>query len=339
MNTLRLGMMGFGRIGRQIYRLVLDDPRFELVAISDIGQPRILHHLVTKTLRRRADIRLEGNYLVSGRRRTRLMPADRPTEVPWDVFGVDMVVDATGRFRSRADLTPHLDNGAKRVICAVLPDDGIDRVVLSGVNDHTASAEDRLVSAGSASTTATALVLKTIADHHPIEHASITSVHAYTSDQSLQDYAGPDYRRSRSGAENIIPNDTPARHWVQRVLPALEGKLSGYALNVPVQNGSMLDVTVSFAAPGVDVESINALFVAAATRRPDVIGVARDPIVSSDVKGCSQSLLVDLMGTMKAGSRMIKVLGWHETLGHARRILDVAGLYADLDEGRLREVS
>jgi glyceraldehyde 3-phosphate dehydrogenase len=339
MHTLRLGMMGFGRIGRQIYRLVLEDPRFEMVAISDIGQPHILHHLVTKTLRRRADIRLEGNYLVSGSSRTRLMPADRPTEVPWDVFGVDMVIDATGRFRSRVDLTAHLDNGAKRVILAVLPDDALDRVVLSGVNEDTASAGDRLVSAGSASTTATALVLKTIADHHAIEQASITSVHAYTSDQSLQDYAGPDYRRSRSGAENIIPNDTPARHWVQRVLPELEGRLSGYALNVPVQSGSMLDVTVSFAAPGAGADSINALFVAAAECRPDVIGVARDPIVSSDVKGCSQSLLVDLVGTMQAGSRMVKILGWHETLGHARRVLDVVGLYADLDAGPPQGVS
>jgi glyceraldehyde 3-phosphate dehydrogenase len=330
-NSIRLGMMGFGRVGRQMYRLALADPRIEVVAVSDIGRPKILHHLLTKTAGSRDEIRLEGNYLVSERGRTRLMPADRPTEVPWDVFGVDMVVDATGRFRSREDLTAHLDNGVRRVILAVLPDDALDRVVLAGVNEHTASAADRIVSAGSPSTTATALVLKTMDDALDIDHVSVTSVHAYTSDQSLQDYAGPDYRRSRSGAENIIPNDTPIRHWLPRVLPQLAGKVSGYALNVPVQIGSMIDVTMSCSSLDRDTGSINELFVDAARARPDLMGVARDPIVSSDVKGCPQSLLVDLQGTMRAGSRIVKILGWHESLGHAQRILDLAALYADLD--------
>ena len=331
MAAIRMGLMGFGLVGRQLYQHSLEHDRFDIVAISDIGRPEILHHLLSTTMRRDVDVRLESNYLVSERGRARLMPADHPNEIPWDAFGVDLVVDATGRFHSLADLTPHLANGAQRVILAKPPVEAIDRVILSGVNEDAASSRDRIVSAGSPTTTATGLALKIITDAYAIEYASMTSVHSYTSDQSLQDYAGPDYRRSRSGAENIIPNSTPVLECVQQVLPAVRGKLSAYTLNVPVQTGSMLDLTVALTDQGVETEEINARFIEAAKARPELVATTDDLIVSSDVKGCSQSLLVDLQGTMKAGDRMVKLLAWHETLGHARRILDVAGLYADLD--------
>lgn len=334
MATIRVGMMGFGRVGRQIYRLALADRQFEVVAVSDIGQPAILHYLLCKGMDSQPEVRLENNYLVSPRGRTRLMPADHPTEIPWDVFGVDIVIDATGRFRSHAQLQPHLDNGAPRVMTSALPEGELDRVVLYGVNHATAHANDRVVSAGSASTTATALVLQEVAAAYAIEQATMTSVHAYTSDQSLQDYAGADFRRSRSGAENIIPNTTPARDWVQNCVPSLAGKFSAYALNVPVQVGSMLDVTIALQDASVSADDIKTLFEASAQAQPDLIRTTRDPIVSSDVRGSTQSVLVDLDGTMKAADSIIKVIGWHETLGHARRILDVAALYARLDAQR-----
>ena len=338
MQPIRVGIMGFGRVGRQLYQLALQDDRFDVVAVSDIGDAGILHNLLTRT-DHDLDVRLEDKYLVSEGGRTRVMSVDRPTETPWDVFDVDVVIEATGRFRSLADLTPHLDNGAPRVILSALPEERIDRVVLYGVNESSAVATDRIVSAGSASTTAAALLLKTIADEYRIEQATMTSVHAYTSDQSLQDYAGPDYRRSRSGAENIIPNQTPALEWVQEVLPSVAGKLSAYALNVPVQVGSMLDLTVAFSEPDIDAETITELFIVAAGRQPLLIDTTDDPIVSSDVKGRSQSLLFDLQGTMKAGKRMMKLIAWHETLGHSQRILDVAGIYADFDGNAQKEVS
>lgn len=347
MNRIRIGMMGFGRVGRQVYRLALDDDRFEVVAVSDIGRPEILHHLLVKSMGSRLPVRLESNHLVSqggtcgdgGLRKTRLLPADKPAEIPWDVFGADLVIDTTARFRSADALAPHLDNGARRVILSTLPEGEIDRVVLYGVNQERIDREDRIVSAGSASTTATALALKVLAGAGAIEHATMTSVHAYTSDQILQDYAGPDYRRSRSGATNIIPNDTPAPHWVERLMPGVAGKLSGFALNVPVQAGSLLDLTVAFADADITVETVNGLFLAAAAAEPELIAATGDPIVSSDVKGCSQSILVDLNGTLKAGSKLVKVLAWHESLGHARRILDLAALYAGLDAGPARETA
>ena len=163
----------------------------------------------------------------------------------------------------------------------------------------------------------------------------MTSVHAYTSDQSLQDYAGADYRRSRSGAENIIPNETPALTWVQRVLPELAGKMSAYALNVPVQVGSMLDITVALGEKPESIDEIRSLFLEAEKQFPTLIATTSDPIVSSDVKGSNKSLLVDLAGSMVAGSSMVKLLAWHETLGHAHRILDVVSAYQAMDKTRI----
>lgn len=334
--TTRIGLMGFGRIGRQLYQLALNDEEFDIVAISDIGNPEILCHLLDVTMGHTDEIRLEGNYLVGPGAKTRILPADRPTEIPWDVFGIDVVVDVTGRFRARAELMPHLANGAPRVITSVLPSDEIDRVILSGVNDDEASREDRLVSAGSGSTTGTALIIKLLGSHFPIAHASMTSVHAYTSDQSLQDYAGADYRRSRSGAENIIPNETPALDWVQKILPAMKGRMTAYALNVPVQTGSMLDVTLSLENPAPPIEDIRQVFIDAANAMPELIEVTRDPIVSSDVKGNTHSLLVDLDASMVAGTRIVKILAWHESRSHARRILDLVNQYRTLD-GLARE--
>ncbi len=331
MKKIRLGLMGFGRIGRQLYQLSLGDDIFDIVAISDVGDPDVLCHLLGKMLPRDRVVTLEGNYLLGPRGRTRMMPAEHPTEIPWDLFGVDFVIDATGRYRTVDQLQPHVDNGAGRVIVSTLPESDIDRVVICGVNDKDAMTHDRIVSAGSASTTAAALALRTIERNFPIEHASMTSVHAYTSDQRLQDYASSDYRRSRSGSENIIPNATPARDWIPRLLPSLAGRFTAYALNVPVQVGSLLDLTVALQTPDVDTETINAVFVEAAKASPHLIETVGDPIVSSDVRGSPRSLIVDLQGTLKAGTRTIKILGWHETLGHARCILDVASLYARMD--------
>ena len=345
MSAVRIGLVGFGQVGRQIFRLALDDPRYEVVAISDLGRPEILHRLLARSMTGGPTVQLEGDYLVSARSahggkpclRTRLLPAGVPSQIPWwDVFGVDLVINATGQPRSSRQLIPHLENGAGRVFLSTPPTEEIDRVVLFGVNQDGIECGDRIVSAGSASTTAMALALKVIGGAGSIERATMTSVHAYTSDQNLQDCAGPDYRRSRSGANNIIPNMSPAPHWVERALPEFAGKLSGFALNVPVLAGSLLDLTVAFTDSQFDTHSVNALFEAAAAAEPDPIGVTADPIVSSDVKGCSQSILVDLRATLKAGSRLIKVLAWHESLGHAHRILDLAAAYARLDATDVR---
>lgn len=334
MQRIRLGIMGFGAIGRQIYQLALARDGFEVSVVSDLGAPDILHHLLCRDLDE-GECTLEGNQLTNARFRTRMLRTDHPREVPWDAFGVDAVIDATARFRSRAEMQAHLDNGARRVLLAVLPAEPLDRLIIPGINEHEARSTDRMVTAGSATTTAMALMLKVLGDRLPITLASMTSVHAYSSDQSLQDYAGPDYRRSRSGAENIIPNNSEAPYWVEQALPQFAGKLSGFVLNVPVQKGSLLDLNIVFGRDGITVAEVNAAMQDAAARHPALIAVARDPIVSSDVINCPQSLLFDSQATLTAGRRIIKTLAWYETLGHANRILDVLNTYAGLDTADL----
>jgi len=326
--------MGFGQTGRQIYDLASRSEDVEVVAIADIGKKEILHYLLGSEVNEPERHRLEGNFLVNPRFRSRLVQIDRPAEVPWDIFGVDMVIDSTGKFRESQFMQDHLDNGAGRVLLRTLPVDGIDRIVVPGINGDSIQAADRMLSAGSATTTALCLLLHLLSERFEISCGSMTTVHAYTSDQALQDYAGSDFRRSRSAAKNIIPNGHEAGLWLGRVLPQFEGKFITSALNVPIQLGCLLDVDLVMADPAVTAEDVNHAMRAAAGELPGIVGVVEDPVVSSDVIGNPLSLLFDAKGTIKAGSTIIKTLSWYENLGHAARLLDVVRLYRTLDEQR-----
>jgi glyceraldehyde 3-phosphate dehydrogenase len=328
---IRVGIMGFGQIGRQIYDLAERSNDVEVVAIADIGKPEILHYLLCSEVDAPERHQLQGNFLVNARFRARLVQIDRPAEMPWDIFGVDVVIDSTGKFRDREFMQSHLDNGAPRVLLRTLPTDHIDRIVVPGVNSDVAEAGDRMISAGSATTSALCLLLKCLSARFEIECGSMTSVHAYTSDQALQDYAGSDFRRSRSAAKNIIPNTHEASLWLGQVLPAFDGKIITSALNVPVQEGCLLDTTLVIADDAATVEDVNETMRLAAGELPGIVGVIEDPIVSSDVIGNPVSLLFDIKGTIKAGNNTIKTLSWYENLGHAARLLDVVRLYNELD--------
>lgn len=324
---LRLGLMGFGQTGRQLYDLASTRDDVEIVAIADIGKPQILHYLLQSEVAAPEGYALEGNYLAGPGGRARLMSTDQPAEMPWDLFEVDLVIDATGRYRSGDAMRAHLANGAPRVLLRTLPADDIDRIVIPGVNDDSISGQDRMISAGSPTTSALCLLLHTLSQHFVIECGSATTVHAYTSDQALQDYAGSDYRRSRSAARNIIPNGHEAGRWLGHVLPLFAGKITTSTLNVPVQEGCLLDVNLVFEDGAVTAEDVNRVMRDAAQALPQVVGVIDDPIVSCDVLGSSLSLLFDAKGTLKAGEHFVKTLCWYETRGHAARLLDVARLY------------
>ncbi len=325
--------MGFGQTGRQLYELAGRSDDIEVVAIADIGKPDILHYLLCSEVADPGAYRLEGNFLAGPGGRARLMSIDTPAEMPWDIFGVDAVIDSTGKFRDRGFMEDHLGNGAPRVFLRTLPTDHIDRIVIPGINEASATAADRMVSAGSATTGALCQLLNALSRRFGIECGSMTTVHAFTSDQALQDYAGSDYRRSRSAAKNIIPNTHEAAHWLGRVLPDFAGRVLTSALNVPVLDGCLLDTTLVMSDVTVTAEDVNAAMREAAQAAPGIIDVAEDPIVSSDVIGNSHSLLFDARGTIKAGERTIKTLGWYENLGHAARLLDVVRLYQGLDQG------
>jgi glyceraldehyde 3-phosphate dehydrogenase len=327
----RVGIMGFGQIGRQIYELASRSTDMEVVAVADVGKPEILHYLLGSEVAEPQRHELQGNFLVNSRFRTRLVQIDRPAEMPWDIFGVDVVIDATGKFRDRQSMEAHLGNGAPRVLLRSLPVDHIDRIVIPGIDGAAPVVADRMISAGSPTTSALCLLLQSVSRHFAIECGSMTSVHAFTSDQALQDYAGSDFRRSRSAAKNIIPNTHEASLWLGMILPAYEGKIMTWALNVPVQDGCLLDVSLVMEDAAVTAEAINDAMRSAARERAGIIAVVEDPIVSSDVIGNASSLLFDTKGTIKAGSHTIKTLSWYETLGHAARLLEVVRLYRDLD--------
>ena len=332
MRKIRLGLKGFGEIPRHIYRMCLEDDRIEVVAISDIGRPEILTYLISAETKGKFTPRLEGNFLVSSKGKARFIGGGEPGKVPWDMFDVDIVVDGTWKYRSKEDMQKHYDAGAKRVMLTSVPTEFIDRVVIQGVNDHTIKLSDKLVSAGSATTNATALMLKIISENFGLDYAMFSSVHSYTSDQPLRDKAGTDYRRSRSAAENIIPIDTVAAKWIESIMPELVGKVEGTAMNVPVPNGSLLDLTTVL-PKGVTVKDINKAMDKAAKELPNIIEVVDDPIVSTDVINNSHSVVFDKKATMLSPGRMVKTLTWyHSAFAMAARIKELIIAYDNIDK-------
>jgi len=309
-----------------------EDDRIEVVAISDLGRPEILAYLVGAETKGKVKAKLDGNFLVSKNGKARFIGGGEPGKIPWDMFDVDVIVDGTWKFRSREDMQKHIEAGANRVMLTSVPFDQIDRVVVKGINDHTISAEDKLVSAGSATTNAGAIMLKILNDHFGVDYAMFTTVHSYTSDQPLRDKAGSDFRRSRSAAENIIPFDTVASKWIQYILPEFEGKIEGTAVNVPVPNGSVLDLTTVL-KKGIKKEDLDNVMEEAAVKWPDLIKVVEDPIVSTDVIDQKQTIIYDKKATMLSPGRMVKTLTWyHSAFAMAARIKELIISYHEVDQ-------
>jgi len=331
MEKIRLGLKGFGEVPRHIYRMCQEDDRIEVVAISDLGQPEILAYLVGAETKGKKTAKLEGNFLVSQNGKARFVGGGEPGKIPWDMFDVDVVVDGTWKFRTKEDMQKHLDAGANRVMLTTVPTDFIDRVVVQGINDHTILSTDKLVSPGSATTNASALMLKIFSDSFGIENSFFTSVHSYTADQPLRDRVGSDYRRSRSAAENIIPVDTVIEKWIEHVLPFLSGKIEGTVLHVPVANGSVLDQTTVMKTR-ITKEELNKAMQSAADKYPHLIEIMNDPIVSTDVINNSHSIVFDTRASMISPGRMVKTLSWyHSAYAMAARIIELIKLYDDAD--------
>ena len=336
MKKVRLGLMGFGEINRHLYRLCLEDNKIEVAVISDIGRPEILVYLLEAESKRNKgeiDVKLDGNYLVSKNGRARFVKGKGPTDVAWDAFDVDVVVDSTGKYRSREEMNGHLLSGAKQVILSSLPTEEIDRIVIKGVNEHTMKKSDKLVSAGSSTTNATAIMLKILDEAFGVDYAMLTTVHSYTADQPLRDTAGTDFRRSRSAAENIIPNDTPTPRWLPVIMPEFKGRIEGTALNVPIPAGSLLDLTVVLKDETITIDQVNKAIEKVAKKLPGTLEVCEDPIVSMDVVGNRHSVIYDKQATMRSKGKMLKVLIWyHSTLAIGSRIKDLIIAYQKVNE-------
>ena len=333
---LRIGLFGFGRIGRNIFRIGYKDPQFQFVAISDLGDVEAMHYLLMRDSIHGVmedEITLDGNYLKYNGHSVRLLAGGTPGTIPWDAFDVDVVIDSTGAYRHRDELQPHIDAGAGRVLVSKPPIEEVDRLVIKGLNHGEIHKDDKIISTTSATTQVLALMLKVLDDAFGVKEAMMTTVHAYTSDQPLADAARSDLRRSRSAVENIIPNETWAPEYVSQLMPQFKNKLVGMAMNVPVANGSCIDLSTEMNnMPSID--EVNAAFKAASENGlRDIIGYTEDPIVSSDAIASGDTMVFDSKATMIASGKLLKAIAWFDNgWGFANRILELADAYASLGE-------
>lgn len=324
--SVRLGIMGFGRIGRNLFRLAHERPDIDIVAVSDLGSPEAMAYLLEyDTLYGRfpGPVALEGKYLMAGRQRARLIRGGAPGDMPWDAYGVDVVVDSTGVFRTRGELQGHLDAGAQRVVLSTPPIDSIDRTIVHGVNHQNLRPTDLIVSCASSTTHALGLILKILDESLGVERAMMTTVHAYSSDQKLSDTITPNLRRSRSAAENLIPNWTWSPGVVMKMMPHLAGRVDGIAVNVPVPNGSNLDLSTQL-KKSVTAQDVNEV-VRSAAEGPlaAYVEYSTDPIVSSDVFANPHSAVFDSLATLALPGGLVKTISWYDNgWGYSSRILD-----------------
>lgn len=332
---VRVGLNGFGRIGRNVFRAAIDSPEVELVGINDIMDAEDMRYLAKyDTVQGRLDgLELDGETLVYEGDEIPTFSEKDPTQLPWDDLDVDVAFEATGIFRTREDAAQHLEAGAEKVIISA-PPKGEEPVttIVYGVNEDEYDGDDVLSNA-SCTTNSVAPVAKVLDEEFGIESGLLTTVHAYTGTQSLVDGPQGKTRRGRAAAENIIPTSTGAAQATTEVLPNLEGKLDGMAMRVPVPNGSITDLTVDLEAD-VGRDEVNEAFRNAADGDlKGVLGYTDDEIVSRDILGLPFSSYVDLDSTMSVEGGQVKVLTWYDNeFGFASRMLDLAKYVIARDE-------
>ncbi len=325
--SIRVGINGFGRIGRLVFRALHARAGVEVVAVNDLADPASLALLlrydsVHGRFPGKVEAR-EGEMVVDGRA-VRVLAERDPAQLPWKDLDVAYVVESTGVFRARADLEKHLAAGARKVVLTVPAKDEIDATVVLGVNDGTLRPEHRLVSNASCTTNCLAPMAKVLHDAFGIQHGLMTTVHAYTNDQQILDLVHKDMRRARSAAMNIIPTTTGAARAVGKVIPELKGRLDGYALRVPVPDGSVVDLTATLSRDVTKEEVNGAMRAAAEGPLKGILEYTEDPVVSSDVIGHPVSCLFDADCTIVMAGRCVKVVGWYDNeWGYSSRVADL----------------
>jgi glyceraldehyde 3-phosphate dehydrogenase len=325
---MRIAINGFGRIGRNVFRILSEKPGVEVVQINDITDPATLAHLLKYDSvhgRFRGTVEAHKDGMTVNGRKIAVTAERDPAKLPHGANGVDFVVEATGIFASREGCQKHLDAGAKKVVLTVPAKDEIDAMVVMGVNHDVLKPEHRTISNASCTTNCLAPVAKVLDDAFGIQHGLMTTVHAYTNDQNILDLPHKDLRRARAGAMNIIPTTTGAARAVGKILPKLKGKLDGCSLRVPVPDGSVIDLVATLSR-SVTAEEVNAAFAAAAGKKPlqGILEYSNDPLVSTDVVGNPSSALFDAQSTMVMQGNMVKVVAWYDNeWGYSNRVVDL----------------
>ncbi|MCK5527574.1 MAG: type I glyceraldehyde-3-phosphate dehydrogenase, partial [Candidatus Latescibacteria bacterium] len=313
--AIKLGINGFGRIGRLVFRAAVADGNIDIVGINDLSDAKSLAHLVKYDSthgRFNGKICADGNNLVLNGTKIPVSAERNPADLPWKALGVDVVLESTGIFRTREQLELHLQAGAPKVLLSVPPKDKIDAVVLLGVNDEILKPEHKLVSNASCTTNSLAPMAMVLHEHFGVRKGFMTTIHSYTNDQSILDMIHSDLRRARSAAANIIPTSTGAAKAIGQVLPELDGKFDGMAIRVPTHDASITDLVVEV-EKNTTKEEVNAAFKAAADGKlKGILEYCDEPIVSSDVIGNPASSIIDALSTNVIGGNLVKTLSWYD---------------------------
>lgn len=327
MTPLSIGLLGCGRVGRNLIRILTRSNDLEVAAVVDPFEPEQIEYLLkfdTLLGRFPEPLALEGDELVIGAKRIAVHAGPDATHPDWRALGVDVVVFATGKPVSRAEIDAEIARGASRVVLCSAPVEPPDATIVFGVNEETLRAEHRVVSAGSVTAVCVAPILKLLEENFGVERVFLTTVHAYGTRLALADVPADDMRSGRAAAENIIPQQTNADELLSELLPSLAGKVSGLAMNVPVPNGSVVDLTC-WHPRDVTVEAINGV-VRAAAEGPlyGVVDYEVEPIVSSDIVRTTYSGTFDSLSTMVVGGRISKTLTFYDNAwGYAHRVVDL----------------
>jgi glyceraldehyde 3-phosphate dehydrogenase len=330
----RVGINGFGRIGRSVFRILSDRPDVEVAVINDLFDNDHLAYLLKYDTVMRVfpkDVTTDAQSMTVAGRRILMTAEKDPAKIPWGANGVNIVIEATGHLLTREALEKHLAAGARRVILTVPPKDDIDAMIVMGVNDAALRPEHRLVSNASCTTNCLAPIAKILNDSFGIEEGVMTTVHAYTNDQRLADVPHKDLRRSRAAAENIIPTTTGAARAVGKVLPELKGKLDGMAMRVPVPDGSIVDLSARLRAKPSVAEVNAAVRAAAEGPMKRIVEYSEVPLVSSDIIGNPHSSIFDALSTASSGDGYVKVVSWYDNeWGYSNRVVDLMDRLAAL---------
>jgi glyceraldehyde 3-phosphate dehydrogenase len=325
--TVRVGINGFGRIGRSVLRILSDRQDVEVVGINelfDTAQAAYLLRYDTVMGIFPRTVEAQANALLVDGKRIVMSDHKDPAAIGWRQLGADIVIECSGVFRDRASLEKHIAAGARKVILTVPPKDDLDAMIVIGVNDDTLQPEHRLVSNASCTTNCLAPIAKVLDDAFGIQEGLMTTVHAYTNDQRLADVPHKSLRRSRAAAENIIPTTTGAARAVGKVLPHLQGKLDGMAIRVPVPDGSIVDLVCRLGQQPSRDDVNSAVRAAAEGSLRRIVEYQVDPVVSSDIIGNPHSSIFDSLATKSDGHGFVKVIAWYDNeWGYANRVVDL----------------
>ncbi|MGD9488491.1 MAG: type I glyceraldehyde-3-phosphate dehydrogenase [Calditrichaceae bacterium] len=332
--SVRVAINGFGRIGRLVFKASHKDPEIEIVAINDLTDAKTLAHLLKYDSvhgRYPEPVKHDGVYLIAGKHKVKVLAEKDPANLPWKELNIDIVIESTGVFRSRAKIESHLKAGAKKVILTVPAKDEIDNTIVMGVNDNTLKASDKIVSNASCTTNCLGPIAKVLHENFGIKRGLMTTIHSYTNDQKILDLPHSDLRRARAAGVSMIPTTTGAARAVGKVIPELNGKLDGMALRVPTSDGSIVDLVAEL-NKNVTVEEVNAAMKKASEGSlKGYLEYCEDPIVSVDIIGNPHSSIFDSLSTSVMDGNFVKVLSWYDNeWGYSSRTVDLIKRMASL---------